>query len=139
MNGVPLRRVPQSYVIATQTKIDVGSLKVDKALNDDFFKRQKNKKKRGDDMFEQSVEVSNILLLANVFIPHAHFIDLLESLFLNFLISCLYIPTFISSFLAVLFVFRPLVDNHIIHLKWIVWLFSQVLYVLNIFSYRALI
>ena len=81
MNRVPLRRVPQSYVIATHAKIDVGSLKVDKALNGDFFKRQKKKKKRGDDMFEQSVEVSNFLLLANVPLPHVHFIDILESLF----------------------------------------------------------
>ena len=56
MNGVPLRRVPQSYVIATQTKIDVAA--VGKDLNDDFFKRQKSPKKRGDDMFEQSQEVS---------------------------------------------------------------------------------
>ena len=59
MNGVPLRRVPQSYVIATQTKLNIDSLKDDKELNDDFFKRQKSKKKRGDDMFEQSVEVSH--------------------------------------------------------------------------------
>jgi len=56
VNGVPLRRVPQSYVIATQTKLNIDSLKDDKELNDDFFKRQKSKKKRGDDMFEQSVE-----------------------------------------------------------------------------------
>ena len=59
VNGVPLRRVPQSYVIATETKIDIGSLKVDKDLNDEFFKRQKTQKKRTDDMFEQSVEVNN--------------------------------------------------------------------------------
>ena len=57
VNGVPLRRIPQSYVVATKTKLNLGSLKVDKELRDDFFKRQKSKKKRGDDMFEQSVEV----------------------------------------------------------------------------------
>ena len=49
--------MPQSYVIATKTRINIDSLKTDKELNDDFFKRQKSKKKRGDDMFEQSVEV----------------------------------------------------------------------------------
>ena len=52
--------MPQSYVIATKTKLDISKLKVDKDLNDEFFKRQKSKKKRGDDMFEQSVEVIKV-------------------------------------------------------------------------------
>merc|ERR1712193_400837 len=39
VNGVPLRRVPQSYVIATQTKIDISGCDVD--INADLFKRQK--------------------------------------------------------------------------------------------------
>ncbi len=58
MNGVPLRRVPQSYVIATQTKVDVDSASIPKDLDDSFFKRQKKEKKRGDEMFEQTQEVS---------------------------------------------------------------------------------
>ena len=81
--------MPQSYVIATQTKIDVSSLKVDKDLNDDFFKRQKTKKKRGDDMFEQSVEVGNILLLANlcvIFVDYCLIMKVIK-LFATFLIS----------------------------------------------------
>ena len=57
MNGVPLRRMPQSYVIATETKVDVSSVKVADEVNDDFFKRQKKSKKRGDEMFEQTQEV----------------------------------------------------------------------------------
>eukprot|EP00794_Sanderia_malayensis_P014370 gene14370-15868_t len=56
VNGVPLRRVPQSYVIATSTSVDLGSFKVPKDVNDDFFKRQKKEKKRGDEMFEQVQE-----------------------------------------------------------------------------------
>merc|ERR1711872_635520 len=45
VNGVPLRRVPQSYVIATQTKVDVDSASIPKDLDDGFFKRQKKEKK----------------------------------------------------------------------------------------------
>jgi len=56
INGVPLRRVNQSYVIATSTKIDVSGVDVSK-INDDFFKKpdeQKPKKKTGPDFFEES-------------------------------------------------------------------------------------
>merc|ERR1712226_982313 len=51
VNGVPLRRVPQSYVIATQTKIDISGCDVD--INADIFKRQK-KAKAASEMFEES-------------------------------------------------------------------------------------
>merc|ERR1712034_90368 len=40
VNGVPLRPVPQSYVIATQTKVDVSGVESDK-LDADMFKRKK--------------------------------------------------------------------------------------------------
>lgn len=39
VNGVPLRRLNQAYVIATSTSVDVGSVDVS-AINDDFFARQ---------------------------------------------------------------------------------------------------
>ncbi|KAF8974473.1 translation protein SH3-like domain-containing protein [Flammula alnicola] len=37
INGVPLRRVNQAYVIATSTKVDVSLLKVDEKFNDSYF------------------------------------------------------------------------------------------------------
>ncbi|EJD01125.1 uncharacterized protein FOMMEDRAFT_88995 [Fomitiporia mediterranea MF3/22] len=43
INGVPLRRVNQSYVIATQTKIDLGDFKVDEQVNDAYFAKTKAK------------------------------------------------------------------------------------------------
>lgn len=37
INGVPLRRVNQAYVIATSTKIDLEGFKVDPTINDAYF------------------------------------------------------------------------------------------------------
>ena len=61
VNGVPLRRVPQSYVIATQTKLDISGVDGDK-IDDDMFKRQKKSKGASDNMFEESSEVSYLPL-----------------------------------------------------------------------------
>jgi large subunit ribosomal protein L6e len=47
LNGVPLRRVNQAYVIATSTKVDVSKANV-KDINDEFFARAVEKKKKGD-------------------------------------------------------------------------------------------
>merc|ERR1712124_70659 len=38
LNGVPLRRVPQSYVIATTTQVDVSKVSIPAEVNDDLFK-----------------------------------------------------------------------------------------------------
>merc|ERR1719419_148254 len=54
VNGVPLRRVPQSYVIATQTKIDISNVNLSDKVNDTMFKRAKKTKRSSDAMFEES-------------------------------------------------------------------------------------
>ena len=44
LNGVPLKRVPQSYTIATSTKLDIGGVDVS-AIDDAFFEKTKEEKK----------------------------------------------------------------------------------------------
>lgn len=41
VNGVPIRRVNQAYVIATSTKLDISDVKVDEKINDAYFRREK--------------------------------------------------------------------------------------------------
>ena len=50
MNGVPLRRVNQTYVIATSTKVDTSAVNVDH-INDEYFARVVPEKKEGEDEF----------------------------------------------------------------------------------------
>jgi len=45
VNGVPVRRVNQAYVIATSTHVDIAGLKVPKKFNDEYFRRPKKKRK----------------------------------------------------------------------------------------------
>ncbi|KAH9938202.1 60S ribosomal protein L6 [Fomitopsis serialis] len=46
VNGVPLRRVNQAYVIATSTKVDLGDFKVDEKFNDAYFAKPAKKGSR---------------------------------------------------------------------------------------------
>ena len=57
LNGVPLRRVSQSYVIATSTKLDVSKVDMGK-ITDNYFKKevQKKKKKSESEFFEAEKE-----------------------------------------------------------------------------------
>lgn len=44
INGVPLSRISQSYVISTSTKIDISSVTVPETINDTIFKTKKASK-----------------------------------------------------------------------------------------------
>ena len=58
VNGVPLRRINQIYVIGTSTKLDLSSVKTDK-LDDTFFKRVRSAKKNAEkDIFDSKKEVN---------------------------------------------------------------------------------
>lgn len=42
LNGCPLRRVNQAYVIATSAKVDVSGVEVPASINDAAFKKDKS-------------------------------------------------------------------------------------------------
>merc|ERR1711907_192892 len=58
INGVPLRRVPQSYVISTQTKIDISGVTIPGEVNDEMFKKPKVAKKKNDETFFEKEKTS---------------------------------------------------------------------------------
>ncbi|ORX94405.1 hypothetical protein K493DRAFT_315504 [Basidiobolus meristosporus CBS 931.73] len=47
VNGVPLRRVNQAYVLATSTKVDLSNVNVDAKFDDAYFKKEKAAKAKG--------------------------------------------------------------------------------------------
>lgn len=63
INGVPLRRVNQAYIIATSTKVDISGVNVEKFDDKYFAKETQKKKKKGEgEFFEADKEVSFSLL-----------------------------------------------------------------------------
>jgi large subunit ribosomal protein L6e len=50
VNGVPLKRLPQSYTIATSTKVDVAGVDTS-AVDDKYFKKDKKKVAQGEEAF----------------------------------------------------------------------------------------
>jgi len=46
VNGCPLRRINQIYVIATKTSLDISGVKLPERLNDEYFRRKELKKPR---------------------------------------------------------------------------------------------
>ncbi|XP_039251926.1 large ribosomal subunit protein eL6-like [Styela clava] len=64
INGFPLRRLHQKFVIATKTTVDVSGVKLPERVNDKYFKRlAKKKQKQGDgeifDTTEETYKVSD--------------------------------------------------------------------------------
>lgn len=62
VNGVPLRRVNQSYVIATSTKVDISGVDLGKFDDQYFEKEAEKKKKKGEgEFFEAEKEEKKVL------------------------------------------------------------------------------
>jgi len=63
VNGCPLRRIGQSYVIATKTRVDISGVKLPETMKDEYFKRvktDKRTKKDATDIFAKSKEAYKV-------------------------------------------------------------------------------
>lgn len=86
VNGVPLRRVNQPYVVATSTKVDISGVNVEK-FDDKYFSRevQKKKKKGEGEFFEADKEVGLLILM--VFVVNGKILFFMFVLILYYLLS----------------------------------------------------
>merc|ERR1711994_875649 len=56
LNGCPMRRINQIYLLATSTKVDASGVKVPDNVNDDYFRRAPKKANKEGDIFESKKE-----------------------------------------------------------------------------------
>merc|ERR1712048_1011492 len=56
VNGCPLRRVNQRYLLATSTKVDVSGVKIPANIDDKYFARVKQEKSKDGEIFSAKKE-----------------------------------------------------------------------------------
>merc|ERR1712113_919298 len=62
INGVPMRRVNQKYVLPTSTSVDISKVAIPENVNDDYFRRQElnTDKKAEEGIFTKQVETYKV-------------------------------------------------------------------------------
>jgi hypothetical protein len=79
INGVPLRRVNQSYVIGTSTKVDISGVNVEKFDDKYFGKKAEKKKKKGEgNFFEADKEVCLLVVISYMLFHSIYLCSLLH-------------------------------------------------------------
>lgn len=68
INGVPLRRVNQSYVIGTSTKVDISRVNVEKFDDKYFAKEEEKKKEKGEGEFFEAEKEVNVVFWLHLFL-----------------------------------------------------------------------
>jgi len=59
INGVPIRRINQAYVIATSTKVDISKVEIPANIDDKYFARVKSEKKSAETKEEAFLNKQN--------------------------------------------------------------------------------
>jgi len=58
LNSCPLRRICPKFVIATKTRLDMSQVKIPETLNDEYFKRKQQRRRRAGTVAEQDIFAS---------------------------------------------------------------------------------